>query len=464
MYCAGPFRWGAGALFVPVRCRADKPRTKKGTTDQRMFTARQSIFMAAAAAAMFGFLAINPAPIGTARAQDVLRIAAIVNDEVVSGFDVEQRVDLVIASANMRDSPDVRRRLRDQVLRGLIDERLQLQEATRFNVTATPEDVERAIGTIAAQNKMRPEQLDQFLASRDIPRSALESQLRAEIAWTKLVRRRFANSVQIGDEEIDEILQRLEDNAGKSQNRISEIFLPVDSPVAMPEVMNEARRLRQQLSQGADFAALARQFSRGPTAPEGGQVGWVQPGQLASELDAAIAELSVGEISEPIETISGIYIVRLDERRRIMARDPLDTTIGLRQLLFGYPPNATEDDRQAQRDFAQDVRATVENCADLAELGKQLGDNVYFDLGKVQLRDLPPAIRGSVENVEVDQFARPIASESGVMLLMVCEKVEPKVELPEREQIANSLRQQRLTTLAQRYLRDLRRAAVVELR
>lgn len=416
------------------------------------------------AAATLGFLALAIGQTGIALAQDVLRIAAIVNDEVVSGYDVEQRVDLIIASANMRDNAEVRRRLRQQVLRSLIDERLQLQEASRFNVTTTEQDLDRALGVIAAQNKMRPEQFEQFLTSRDIPRSALESQLKAEIAWTKLVRRRFGNTVQIGDEEVDEILERLQENAGKSQNQISEIFLPVDSPVAVPEVMREARRLRQQLGQGADFEALARQFSRGPTAPQGGQVGWVQPGQLASELDGAIEKLSPGEISQPIPTIGGIYIVRLNDRRRIMAQDPLDTTVTLRQLLFGYPPNATRDDRQAQRDFAQDVRETAENCSDLDELGKQLGSNVYFDLGEVKLRDLPVPIRTAIQDVKVDDFARPIASESGVMLLMVCNKVEPKMELPERQQIVNNLRQQRLTTLAQRYLRDLRRAAVVELR
>lgn len=429
-----------------------------------MITIKRPIRLAAMAASFVVLVAAYAGPTIPAAAQDVLRIAAIVNDEVVSGYDVEQRVDLIIASANMRDGAEVRRRLRQQVLRGLIDERLQLQEAARFNVATTEQDLERAISNIAAQNKMRPEQLDRFLKSRDIPRSALEDQLKAEIAWTKLVRRRFGSKVQIGDEEVDEILERLKSNAGKSQNQISEIFLPVDSPVAMPEAVREARRLRQQLTEGADFAALARQFSAGPTAPQGGQVGWIQPGQLADELDAAIAELAVGEISDPIQTINGVYLVRLEDRRRIMAHDPLDTTVSLRQLLFGYPPNATESDRQAQRDFAMDVRNTVEGCSDLAEFGKQIGNNVYFDLGQVKLRDLPPPIRSAIADVQVDAFARPIASDSGVMLLMVCDKVEPKVELPEREQIANSLLQQRLGTLAQRYLRDLRRAAVVELR
>ena len=434
------------------------------TAGKRMSIAAAMARLTAVTAVLAGLLTGFACMPGKALAQDVMRIAAIVNDEVVSGFDVEQRIRLVIASANMRDSTDVRRRLRQQVLRGLVDERLQLQEANRFNVSATDADLQRAISSIATQNKMAPEQFDRFLQSRNIPRSALESQLRAEIAWTKLIRRRFSNSVQIGDDEIDEILDKLKSNAGKAQNLISEIFLPVESPADAPEVMREARRLRQQLSEGAAFAALAREFSRGPTAGQGGQVGWVQPEQLAAELDDAIAKLSVGQISPPVETLGGIYLFRLEDRRRIMVSDPLDVSFKLKQLLFGYPPNPTEADRQAQRDFSQDVRKTVETCADLEEFGKQLGSGVYFDLGEVRMRDLPPTIQEAVGDVPVDGFAKPIASEAGVMLLMVCDKTEPKTELPDRDEIANNLMRQRLSTLAQRYLRDLRRAAVVELR
>ena len=406
-------------------------------------------------------VAIVPA---SGAAQDVMRIAAIVNDEVVSGFDVEQRIKLVIASANMRDTAETRRRLRGQVLQGLVDERLQLQEAQRFNVEATPQDIDRAVAHIAAQNKIDTAQLERALRSRDVPRAVLEERLKAEITWTKLIQRRFSASVQIGDEEIDEILTDLKDNAGKAQHRISEIFLPVSEPAELPQVQREALRLRQQLNEGASFPAMAREFSRGSTANEGGQVGWVRPGQLGPELDAAITDLDVGEISQPVETVGGIYLIRLDDRRRVMASDPLDATLDLRQLMFALPPSATDDDKAAKAAFAEDIRSTIEGCTELEELSGQFGDNTFADLGKLKMRDLPPQIQQQLASVNKDQFSKPIVSPSVVMLLMVCERVEPETQLPEREQIANNLVRQRLTMLAQRYMRDLRRSAVVELR
>jgi len=145
-----------------------------------------------------------------ARAQDVQRIAAIVNDEVISRYDVEQRVGLVISTSRLADTKDMRRRLRQRILRSLVDESLQLQAAKRHSIRIAKSDMARAYRYIEQQNKLPQGGLDKFLASERISRPALESQLRAEITWSKLVRRRLGRNVQIGDEEIDEVLARLE--------------------------------------------------------------------------------------------------------------------------------------------------------------------------------------------------------------------------------------------------------------
>src|SRR3954451_13065983 len=126
-----------------------------------------------------------------------MRIAAVVNDEVVSVFDLVSRMQMVMLSSNIPDTPELRERMGRQVLRSLIDERLQMQEAKRQNVTVTDADVEKALQQIAQQNNMSTEQLTGLLKSRGIGRSALVDQVKATLVCSKLVRRQAAQTVDV---------------------------------------------------------------------------------------------------------------------------------------------------------------------------------------------------------------------------------------------------------------------------
>lgn len=397
-------------------------------------------------------------------AQDLQRIAAIVNDQVVSGFDVEQRINLVISSAGLRNTASTRRRLRGQVLRGLVDERLQIQEAQRFNIRVTETDFNRAYKVIERQNGVRAGDVEQFLNAKGVTKFALNAQLEAEIAWGKLIRRRLEPTVVIGDDEVDEMIARIKDNAGKTQHLVSEIFLPVESPENEPEVRAAALRLVEQLRQGAQFAAIARQFSRGSTASSGGDVGWVQAGQLAPQLDEAIERLEVGKISEPIKAPGGFYIVQLKERRNTLGKSADQAKVSLKQVVLPLPKGAQKTDVEAQAALAQTVSEAVSGCDEVATVAKELNSSKFGDLGTVRLNEVPAKIRNAVRNLDTGRFSAPLVTPAGIVLLMVCKREETKPAEPDRERIERELLSRRTATLAERYLRDLRRAAVVELR
>ena len=397
-------------------------------------------------------------------AQDVQRIAAIVNDEVISRYDVEQRIRLVIATSRLQDSARTRRRLRQQVLRGLIDESLQLQAAKRHSIRVRKSDLEHAFRFIEKQNKVPMGGLERYMRQTGIPKPALEVQPRAQISWSKLVRRRLSRNVQIGDEEVDEALARLQANAGRSEQRISEIFLPIDSPDQVEEVRRASIALLRQLREGASFAAMARQFSRGATAAQGGAVGWVQPGQLSTALDQAIGKLQLGAISEPIEAAGGYYLVQLHERRKITAAAQSSMKLDLKQIVLSLDQDAKEADYKAQETLARTVAESTKGCGNVEAAAKEQQAASAGDLGSVKLTDLPANIAAAVKDLAVGSFSGPIRGKGSVMLLMVCKREKIKGQGPSRESITKNLTQQRLAMLAQRYLRDLRRSAVVELR
>src|SRR5581483_168528 len=242
-------------------------------------------------------------------------IAAVVNDDVISVYDLAERMRLVMLSSNIADTPEARQRIGAQVLRGLIDEKLQLQEAKRQGVTASEAEIKKAFEQIEKQNNMRPGQLDEFLKSRGIDRNTLIQQITATLVWGKLVRRLAAQTVTVSDEEIDEAMKRVKEHAKEPESRVAEIFLAVDNPAQDEEVRRLAEKLIEQMRAGARFSAIAQQFSQSATAAVGGDMGWVRPDQLAPELGKVEANLKPGELSPPIRTGAGYYLLLVLERR-----------------------------------------------------------------------------------------------------------------------------------------------------
>ena len=204
---------------------------------------------------------------------NLMRIAAVVNDDIISVLDLEQRLRLAALSSNLNLDAQTRQRLMPQVLRSLIDERLQLQEATANSVTATDQEIENEIGNLAQRNNMNANQLAGLLASRGIDIQTLRNQYNSQIAWAKYVGRRLMRQVDVGEDEIDAELARLTEVADQPQKRVYEIFLGIDNPDEANEIRSNAERLLNQIRDGADFSSLARSFSQSGTASAGGGSG-----------------------------------------------------------------------------------------------------------------------------------------------------------------------------------------------
>ena len=393
------------------------------------------------------------------------RIAAVVNDEVISVGDLTSRLRMVMLSSNLTDSPETRQRVAAQVLRTIVDEKLQMQEAKRQNVTATDEEINKALAQIEKQNNMQAGQLDQVLKSHGIERSALVDQLTASIVWTKLVRRLVSQTNVVSDEEIDYALKRAKETANEPQSRVAEIFLAVDNPQQEDEVRRLAERLTEQMKQGARFSAVAQQFSQSATAAVGGDIGWVRPEQLSPELGKAVAQMRPGELSPPIRAGAGYYLVLVLDRRSGRSAGPEDSLVHLVQIVFPLPPQATAQMRRAAIVEAQGARTAAKSCEELLKIGKEKGSAQLSSEGRLRVDQVTPAMRNIVLGLEVGQTSPPIAQKNGVGVIMMCEKAAPSAPtVPTRDEIAETLMRQRLETLARRYMRDLRRTAFVDVR
>ncbi len=395
-----------------------------------------------------------------ARGQEIMRIAAVVNDEVISIYDLAARVDIVVASSNLRDGPEIRRQIAPQVLRTLVDEYLQTQEATRLNIAVTDRDVEFHIDQIEQRRGMGEGGIAKFVRTYRLDRDALVTQFKAEIAWTKLITRHLNSEISVGDDEIDEALARLESNRGQPEFRVADIYLAIESPGQEREIMKTAENLVTQLRQGAAFRGIARQFSQSATSAVGGDIGWVILGQLPAQIDAILPTLAAGDVSDIVRTFDGVHIIKLIDRRTVLTANPLDTRLHLAQLII----DSFATDRELVLDKLKRLHAESEDCSDMLRRAADITSPQSGDLGELSLGDMPPDLRQAVQNVPAMQLSAPLPFGRGFRLLMVCNRVEAKVELPSRAAMRQNIGTRRLELQARRYLRDLRRAAFVEIR
>ncbi|HLG87671.1 MAG TPA: peptidylprolyl isomerase [Alphaproteobacteria bacterium] len=408
------------------------------------------------------------AGVRTAHATDpVEKIVAVVNDEAISEGDLLARLKLAAAAGNYPDTPEVRERLTPQVLRTLIDDQLRLQEAKRLKINIDKDEVDAGLKQIAEQNNQTLEQFETNLEKQGIPISTLRRQTMAQLAWTKVIQKEIRPRVDMSQEEVDAAYAKMMSSVQKPQYLMAEIFLSVDAPKDDQRVKGVADQLEDQLLHGGNFAKLAQQFSQAAGAASGGDLGWIQEGELPDPLNRAMLKLEPGHISEPIRTQSGYHILLLREKGSMLAGNPAEALVHLKNVLIPFTSQPSKEDLQRLMGDAEKLRASLSSCAAVDEYGRKNG--LAGDLEKagemVKVADLPRGLAQIVAPLQIDQLSQPVPTETGIMMFMVCARKDPpKRAPPTKEQVANQIFLERLDMQQQRYLSDLRSAAFVDLR
>lgn len=404
-----------------------------------------------------GLVAVILAFAAPSHAQDVQRIAAIVNDDIISVYDVNARIQLVMISSRLPNTTETRRRLAPQVLRALVDESLRMQEAKKRNISVTKRDFDRAKRTLEEQNNLAEGGFDDFMRQNGIPVDTANAQIRASVAWAKLVRRRLRPRIDVGEDEVDERLAALRQRQGQPEIRLAEIFLAVDSPDQEGDVRRTASRLVQQVRSGARFSALARQFSQSATAAVGGDLGWALEADLPESLREVAPKLNKNAISDPIREVAGYRVVLKIDSRRFAEADPDNAQVDLRQIFVSQTGDAG-----AAR--ARQISAGLAGCDAMPAAAEAAGSDRPVELGKFRSRDLSPLIKNAINNLPVGQPSQPVTLPDGLLILMVCSRDSGAAQLPDRDTIRDQMVGERLENLARRYMRDIRLAAIVDVR
>ncbi len=391
--------------------------------------------------------------------------AAVVNDEIISTYDLAQRMRLLIATTGVQPTEQNLPQIQQEALIALVDEALQMQELRRveveqkFSIIASDEDVDEELAELAQGNNMTSEQFSSMLRSQGVLGS-LREQLRAQTSWQRWVQGRFGSRLRIGDDQVRAVLEQQQAQASRTQYQMSEVFLDSARVGGMDVALRGAEQLVSQMQQGAPFQAVARQFSAAPTAAAGGDAGWVSTGEVPTEVEQALEQMRPGQLSRPIPVSDGVYIVYLRDKRSGAGA----TVVNLKQAAVGVAADASATQVEAARSRLLALRSRITGCDDLEAVAGQEAGIVAGDLGEAEIGDLAPAFRAAAETLEVGQLSEPIRTEAGMHIVAVCGKRSSGAADLSPQLVERRLFFDQLGLIARRYMRDLRNAATIETR
>lgn len=399
-----------------------------------------------------------PAPSAEPQFQLADGIVATVNDAIITGFDVRQRMLMLIAMTQVQPTQENLPAIQQQALNALIDERLRAAEIARFDtLVISDEDVDRELADMAQQVGTTAENYIEYLSQAGIRPSTLREQMRVDIGWRELVGGRFASRARVGQAQIDQALRQANEAASKPQYLVGEIFIEAARVGGQQAAMTGAQQLVNQMVQGAPFQAVARQFSSAPSAAQGGDAGWLVQGTINPQLQTAIEALEVGQLSNPIPVEGGVYIIYLRDKRTGLAT----SLVSLKQVMIELPETATEAEVEAASARLTALQPQL-TCDTILTRARSESGLLGTDLGEADVQNLAPQFQQIARSGEIGSVSGPVRTPLGLHLIAVCGRRIGGPEAPTRQEIEFRLRSANLSMLARRYMRDLRADALIE--
>ena len=408
--------------------------------------------------------AAEQAPARPAAAAPQFRISegviATVNDQVITSFDLRQRMLMIIAMSQVQPTEENIPAIQQQALNALIEERLQVQEMRKYpDLKISDQEVDEDIARMAEEAGTTPENYMKFLEQGGIRASNMREQLRTEIGWRALVGGRFNTRSKVSRAAVDQAMRQLTEAASKPQYLVGEIYLEAARVGGQQAAMNGAEQLVQQMVAGAPFQAVARQFSAAPSAPRGGDAGWVVQGTVQAPLQAAMEQLEVGQLSRPIPVEGGVYIIYMRDKRSGAST----SLVTMKQIMVDLPETASPADVAAATARLEALRPQL-TCDNMLARATSEQGLLGSDLGEADVANLAPQFQQVARTAEIGSVSAPVRTPLGVHLLAVCGRRVGGPDAPTFQQVENRLQNQNLAMLARRYIRDLRADALIEMK
>ncbi len=399
-------------------------------------------------------------------------IVAVVNSELVTAAELEQRIQRVRAASAPRGGtpPPITDRLRQQALDSLIEERVLLTYARDSGTRVDDSEIDRAVQSIAAQNKLTLPQLRERVAAEGMDYARFRTTLRDQILLERVREREVGQRTRVSEAEIDKFLaEKLTQGSGDSELNIAQILITVPEGAAAEVVAQRQAMAQAALARvrgGEDFATVARELSEDANRARGGEIGMRPASRLPDPFVAQVRGLKAGEISPTLlRSGAGFHVVKLVGRSDSTGVRVTQTRA--RHILLRPSPQLSAE--LAQQRLA-DMRAQIERGSNNFEaLARQYSEDGSAaqggDLGWVNPGAFVPEFEEALNRLPVGGLSQPVTTRFGVHLIEVVDRRETSLDAKQlREQARLALREQKFEEAYLEWVKDLRSRAYVEMR
>ena len=393
---------------------------------------------------------------------NLLSIVAIVNDEPITMMDLDARIRLIIISSNLPNNLETRKNLSGQVLQSLISERLQHQEAKKLGIRVTNQEVENNIKFIEKQNNMQENQLIETLFKNGVPKSALPIRLKSNLIMQKLLQNIIRPKVVINNNEVNNEYNNLLANNGKMEYKFSEISFNFSNLSKKEDIILIAKQIRKKIIEENNFDVIGKRIQENGTGIYKNN-NWKLTNKINKDIYLQIETMKKNEISELVLTNTGVSIIKIDGKREFKIPELSQTVSDIAFISTDLPINKNKIDL-----FIEDIKNKTKNiksCDEMTELSKIYGNKRGKYLGKILLKNLPKYFIEELKNLNVNQPSKPIVADDGIYVTMICNyNKDLNQEYALKEMIKDNIRNRSTTILKERYLLDLNRKALIDVR
>ena len=399
---------------------------------------------------------------GLSQTNAALEIVAKVNGKAVTNYQVDQRAAFLHMVTNLEDTAQNRAQIKQDATQMLIDEILKLDAAAALDPTLTQRSRETAHKLVDENFAANGKTGSQRLREQGVDSSNIQQKFITDIVWGEFIRFKFQTKFAELDTIVDKVLARIEANARQPQVKLSEIILLPEPNRPLDRTLVLANEIIKAVNNGANFNAIAKQYSASGTAANGGQLGWVMLDQLPDDIQEQVKMTKIGAVSAPLQRDGLIILIRNEGSRQDGVADPSQDIITLARAVYPLSKDASNADKlEAAAKLERDT-ASINSCDGLVALNQDYGSGIQGLIKNISLGSFNRPLQALVNELKASVPSKPLSFTEGISVFMLCDRISPKITLPSRDELLRVEFDKIFGSLSERYLLQLRRSAIIE--
>lgn len=391
-------------------------------------------------------------------------IVASVNDQAISRSDLDSKTRLLLVFSGQENNAENRAIFEKEALRMMIREMMQMQFITKLGIKFSDKEYTDALERLEMMNNQKPGFLAELAKKNGINPKILRLSVMANYAWELFISERYKAMAQPSTGEIDRKMELAQKNRNQPHVRIAEIVLPFEAGASENSARETAENIIEMLHEGASFISLVQQFSKSPTAVNGGDLGWVPENSLSDEVRAVLKGLSENRITPPVKTGNTYKIFFVIGKREKSPEPKAITTYSYVEAFLPKRKNANASELERLKETAVSVQQTARSEVMLRGFLRNVVGHQVKSFEQREEKEISPAILRQIQKLEPGTAADLVERPEGYYVIVLTKKQTFTGEDLIKQHAENELRYQKLMIFAQKEVRNVRRSAHIDIR